>query len=249
MSINRVMGTAAIVLPSDSAMRGASGTFTPTLSGSVNPYATAVQGLDDLKSFNNIQMVSGILCPTAINGGPPYDDNIMFWPGCWGYDVSVTARITRLSDSGTATAQEVEILLCASVGEFSCQMYEMEVSVLGSNAYTDIVRWNGPLGTVGGGGGAFTALNHTTASPVAAVSDGWIFKATKVGSVLTILIDKNGGSGFEVWNTYDTASDTPSLFGPARYIGGLVGIGAWQRGGSANDLVKFGLSSITVTAP
>lgn len=240
MSLNRPGSFDRIVLPSGTPTRG--GLYTPTLSGSVNPYQNTIQGLDDCKSWNNVRLVSGVLCPTAISGGPPYDDNIMFWPGCWGYDVEMVGTIYRTSTNGDpagSSSQELEFLMCGNVGPNFVAMYEMMIAVHPTNLYADIVRWNGPQNQ-------FTALEHYTAG-LSASQNSWQFKAKKVGAILSL--ELNTGSGFsQIGSAHDTTGDAAHAYGPARYTGGLVGAGMWQRGGTTPLLLDFGWSAVSIQA-
>jgi hypothetical protein len=252
--MNRLGGVSAITIPSGLGRIGSSGTYTLPLSGAdQNPYVLggAIQGLSDLKSWNNIRLVSNRLHPTAISGGPPYDDCVMGFPGTWGDDVTITATIYRGPNSTAATSQEVELTFCMNIGEYSCAMYECLVSVHGSSLYADIVRWNGPVGTVAGGAdNAFTPLDHQTNPTVPIIGDGDIFKATKVGTVLTSYYARAATpTSFNQMCQHDTAGDTVSPWGPAKYTRGMVGVGFWQRGGATSNLLEFGLTNVTFTAP
>lgn len=184
-------------------------------------------------------MVNGVLCPTAISGGPPYDDNVMFWPGSWGDDAQLVATIARAGDGSTSTSQECELLLCANPGPNFLPMYEVMISVHPTNLYADMVRWNGPQNQ-------FDILQHHTAG-LSASQNGWQFRAQKVGNLLKMFLDSGGGFS-QLGSSYDITTAPANAYGSAVYTRGLVGAGFWQRGGTTGLLTDFGWSAVSIQA-
>lgn len=222
-------------------MRGGSGLYAPSAAIDQNPYGTGLHGLTDAFDWNNVRTVSNRFHATAINGGPPYDDSIMFFPGTWGDDVEVTATIYRGPNATAATFQEVEVLMCGEIGPHWARFYELMVSVHGTALYSDIARLNGPISQ-------FDFLEHFTSAPV--IGDGDIFKATKVGAILSTYYARAATpTSFNLMAQHDTATDAVSAYGPARYLRGFVGIGFWQRGGATSNLLEYGLQNVSIVAP
>lgn len=239
MGINRPGGFTRYVLPSGVASRGTSGLFTPDLSGGdVNPYP-GLNGLADGKLWNDVRLVSNRLHNTAISGGPPYDDGIVLWPGSYGDNVTMTATIYRTGTPlpGPPDTQEVELLICGSIGPYHASFYECQYGV-GGNPYANIVRWNGGGGTAIG---QFTEFGLQTGTPAA--QNGDVLKATKVGSVITVYLNNVS------MTSADVSAAGANIYGPATYARGFVGVGFFQRGGTSGNLLEYGLSNITVTAP
>lgn len=250
--MNRPGAFDRIVLPSGSAMRGASGSFTVSVSGAdQNPYPNVLQGRTDLRVRQDIQLAGNWLCPTVINGGPPYDDNCMFFPGTWGDDVVIVGTIgIAAGQSGTASSQELGFLVCGDCTAGQVRAYEIMIAVHPTNLYADIVRWNGSVIADQSGTTGFDILQHTTAG-LTASQNGWKFKAMKVGNLLSSYLDTTGtGNSFsQLGSAIDITSAPANPYGPKVFTRGLVGVNAWQRGGINGDLTKIGWASMDVTAP
>jgi hypothetical protein len=242
VSINRPGGFSRIVQPSGVATRG--GVFTPTLSGSVNPFPGALHGLSDAFNWGDVRLVNDRLHGTTVSGGPPYDDSIMLFPGTWGDDVRITATLYRTGDASAASSQEVELLLCGEIGPFWAAFYECMISVHASNIYADIIRWNGGGGSVIAN---YTFLKHQTAG-VPAVANGNVFRAEKVGNIITTYLDS--GAGFVQMATADITTDPAeaNAYGKSVYTRGMPGIGFFQRGGTSANLLDFGATNLQISA-
>lgn len=239
MGVNRPGSLARYLWNTSGGIRGASGSFTPDLTGSSNPYPNTIQGLDDCKINNNVRLVNGVLCGTAISGGPPYDDNVMFWSGTWGVNQTIVATIARSGDGSASSSQECELLFRANPGPSLVSLYEVMISVHPTNLYADIVRWNGAADQ-------FDILRHHTAG-LSASQNGWQFKGDITGTTARMYLDT--GSGFSQLGTdLDLTSAPANPYGPTTYTSGLVGVGFWQRGGTSPLLTEFGWSGLTITA-
>ena len=90
------------------------------------------------------------------------------------------------------------------------------------NAYTEIVRWNGPLGD-------FTYLSRAT-GPQSGVANGDVVKATIVGDVITAYIN-----GVQVLRATDNT-----------YTSGSPGMGFYLQGTTGVN-GDFGFTSFTAT--
>lgn len=242
MSINRPPALPRFVQSSGGVVRGANGLYTPTLSGTINPFPDVLQGLDDGKLWGNVQLVNGVLCGTTISPSPPYDDSIMLVPGLWGDNITITATIVRTGNALAATSQEVELLVCGEIGPYWARFYEVQLSVHGSTTYANIVRWNGGGGNVIAN---YTELALVTGTPV--VANGDTFRARKVGN--TIFCELDQGSGFSTLTSTDITAAAANPYGPNVYKRGLVGSGYFQQGGSLGNLPDFGLKDLQFSAP
>lgn len=247
--MNRPGAFDRIVLPSGCAARGAGGVFSLDLTGSNrNPYPNVLQGKSDLLVRQDIQLAGNWLCPTAINGGPPYDDNCMFVPGVWGDDVLMVATLgVAAGQSGTATSQELGCLVCGDCTAGQVRAYEIMIAVHPTNLYADIVRWNGSRIADQSDTTGFDILQHFTAG-LSAVQTGWRLKAMKVGNLLSSYLDTGGGFS-QLGSSIDITSAPSNPYGPQAFKRGLVGVNAWQRGGVTGDLTKIGISALDITAP
>lgn len=245
--MNRPGALDRIVMPSGVSRIGGTGLWTPPLSGAdENPYKYGWQGATDGLLWANVRVVSNRFHGTIINfAASQYDDSVCLFPGVWGDDLTMTGTIYRGPNATAATSQEVEFLMCGCAGPNWWSMYELMVSVHGSSLYSDIVRWNGPTGQ-------FDPLQHVTNPTAPIIGDGDIFKATKVGPLLTTYYARAASpSTFNQMAQVDisTGPGAPAnAYGPARYTRGLVGVGFWQRAGSASNLTEFGLYNVQIQA-
>jgi hypothetical protein len=175
-------------------------------------------GLD----WNNVLSTPGL-----VQGQGPssvaYADPTAILAGTWG--ANQTAQATVYSVNQTASYyQEVELRLRSSVIAHSITGYEITFRCLqDANAYMQIVRWNGPLGS-------FTYLNSFGGAQYG-VKTGDIVKATIVGNLITVY--KNGV-------VLGTATDST-------YATGSPGIGFDYGCGSTYG--DFGFTSFTASSP
>jgi hypothetical protein len=150
-----------------------------------------------------------------------YTDPTALLTGSWGPDQTVSAVVYSVNQTENQY-QEVEIRLRSALSAHKCTGYEINFRCLKTaNAYTQIVRWNGPVGD-------FTYL-ATNGGAKYGVADGDIVKATIVGNVITACI-----------NGVQVAQATDKI-----YVTGNPGIGFNANVGSTN--VDFGFKSVSVS--
>jgi len=102
--------------------------------------------------------------------------------GDWGPDQTAEATVHSVNQNENVY-EEVELRLRSSLSAHSATGYEINFRCSKtSNAYSEIVKWNGPLGS-------FTYLSQRQGSQYG-VADGDVVKATIVGNVITVY--KNG---------------------------------------------------------
>lgn len=115
------------------------------------------------------------------SGSGGYDDSTALVTGPWGPNQTAEAIVHTVNQFDKAT-QEVELRLRSALSPHSATGYEINFSCMkNKDAYSEIVRWNGPLGS-------FTYIVHKQGAQYG-VSDGDVVKATIVGNVITVYIN------------------------------------------------------------
>jgi hypothetical protein len=132
-----------------------------------------------------------------------YDDSTALLSGVWGPNQTVQATVYTVNQNDKLW-EEVELRLRSSLSAHSATGYEILFKCTKTkNAYSDIVRWNGPLGK-------FTYLSHKEGAQYG-VADGDVVKATIVGNVITVY--KNGVQLAQVTDgTYATGNPGMGFF-------------------------------------
>jgi hypothetical protein len=175
------------------------------------------QGLD----WSNVATTPGLAFGTQTGSGG-YNDSIAILAGSWGPNQSATATVHSINQVGGNTFQEVEILLRWTIGAHVAKGYEINFRALkSSESYTQIVRWNGPLGN-------YTLLDSRGGLNYG-IKDGDVVKATIVGNVITGYIN-----GVQVIQGTDSVFTT-----------GNPGVGFFLRGAGVNS--DFGFSRFTAS--
>ena len=152
-----------------------------------------------------------------------------------GFGPNISAQATIYKDPAIAGdlqgSHEVEFLFRAVDTSTTIRCYECNLAHNGG--YQEIVRWNGAIGS-------FTVLSHVTSFPGGTMPPvtGDTFKATIVGGVITVYIDKHGGSGFQQLSTFTDST----------YTDGNPGIGMWlsNAGGGPFDPLTFGFTDCLI---
>ncbi len=173
-----------------------------------------VSGLD----WANVRTTPGFAFGTETDT-VDYDDSTAILAGTWGANQMAQAQIHVVSQSSNIF-EEVEIRLRTSISAHSITGYEINCSVVPSNPYNQIVRWNGPLGS-------FTQLTGSSTG----CADGDVLEATIVGSTITAY--KNG---------VQLSQYTDSTFSS-----GSPGMGFYIQGGSASQESNYGFSNFTAS--
>ncbi len=115
------------------------------------------------------------------SGSGGYDDATALLTGPWGADQTVIATVHTVKQNDNYY-EEVELRLRSFLSAHINAGYEINFRCLKtSDAYMEIVRWNGLLGD-------FTRLVHQV-GPQYGVTDGDIVKATIAGNVITAYIN------------------------------------------------------------
>ncbi len=173
-----------------------------------------VTGLD----WANVRTTPGFAFGTQTDT-VDYDDSTAILAGTWGANQMAQAQIHVVSQDSNIF-EEVEIRLRTSISAHSITGYEINCSVVPSNPYNQIVRWNGPLGS-------FTQLNGGSTG----CADGDVLEATIVGNTITSY--KNGVQLLQ-WTESTFSSGSP-------------GMGFYIQGGSASQESDYGFSNFTAS--
>src|SRR5262249_54023445 len=114
------------------------------------------------------------------SGNPVYNDPTALLTGSWGPDQSAEATVYSVNQQTGQINEEVELRLRSNISPHVITGYEVLFRCTHDGTqYTEIVRWNGPLGN-------FTYVKQlagTAAGP--GIRNGDVVKATIVGNVIT----------------------------------------------------------------
>ncbi len=156
------------------------------------------------------------------SGAGGYDDSVALVRGNWAADQSAEATVYAVNPNDKIS-EEVELRLRSTLSAHSATGYEINFRCLKTkDAYSEIVRWNGPLGS-------FTYLQQLRGAQYG-VASGDVVKAAIVGNVITTYIN-----GVQVGRAID---DT--------YATGQPGIGFFLQGASGVNS-DYGFTSFTAS--
>jgi hypothetical protein len=174
-------------------------------------------GLD----WADVAIVSGVAFGTE-SGRDGYDDSTALLTGTWLPNQMAEATVHSVNQNDRIY-EEVELRLRSSMSPHNSTGYEINFRCSrGAGAYSEIVRWDGPLGK-------FTYL-ATQWGRQFRVGEGDVVKATVVGDVITAYV--NGAQVLE-------ATD-------ATYSSGNPGIGFFLQGASGVNR-DYGFTSFTAS--
>ena len=145
------------------------------------------------------------------SGTAGYDDSTALLTGSWGPDQTAEATVHVTNQQVPPIYEEVELRLRSSISAHKLTGYEINFQASSvSNAYVQIVRWNGPLGS-------FTYVADRNGP---GLHNGDVVKATIQGSAITVYL--NGTQILEgTDSTYTTG--TPGM---GFYLQGATGLNA-----------------------
>lgn len=137
----------------------------------------ATVGLD----WKNVQTRPGLAYGADPSGNPNFNDPTAILTGTWGPTQTVQATVYSVNQQTGNINEEVELRLRSTMTPHSSTGYEILFRCNHDGGwYTDIVRWNGPLGN-------FTPLSHLGLPP--GIFNGDVVKATIVGNVIKVYIN------------------------------------------------------------
>jgi len=156
------------------------------------------------------------------SGTKGYDDAAALLTGRWGPDQTAQATVYSVKQNDNIY-EEVELRLRSSLSAHSATGYEILFRCSKTkNAYAEIVRWNGPLGS-------FTYLDRHRGAQFG-VATGDVVKATIVGNVITAYIN-----GVQVAQATDSTYPT-----------GQPGVGFFLQGTTGVNR-DYGFTSFTAS--
>jgi hypothetical protein len=211
------------------ASTGTHGTYTTTFPLTENPISEGgnwINGQTDGLDWTNVRTTPGFAFGVESGGLRPepqrYDDSTALLTGTWGPNQTAQATV-HTANQNDKIWEEVELRLRSTLSAHNATGYEIFFRCSKTEkAYTQIVRWNGPLGK-------FTSLNRAQGSQYG-VANGDMVKATMVGNVITAYI--NGVQVLQATdNTYKSGRP-----GMGFYIFGATGVNS-----------DYGLTSFTAT--
>jgi hypothetical protein len=208
------------------------GLFVADFAGTANPLSDGgiwIQGATDGIDWADAQLSSGLACGTQPGTtGPPYDDAVALLRGLWQPNQKARATVKSINQTSTGFC-EVELRLRSTIRPRWNSGYEINWRCTKDGSqYSEVIRWNGPVGIVSGGGGAYTALEHKVAADgIPGITDGDIVEAWIVGDLISVY--QNGSLLY----THDTSLDTANSYGLSKYASGSPGIAFWRRNNGA----------------
>src|SRR5258706_5410200 len=179
-------------------------------------------GRTDGLDWFNVATQPGLAYGTQLGGGG-FDDSTAILTGSWGPTQTVQATVHSINQSpDDSVVEEVELRLRNTISPHRITGYELHFRCSKTgNSYTEIVRWNGPLGD-------FTYLDHKGGSAYG-VANGDVVKATMNGNRIVVYVN-----GVQVSQATD-----------GTYATGNPGIGFGLSGSVAPT--DFGFSSFTAS--
>lgn len=171
--------------------------------------------------WSNVATIPGLAYGTE-SGSGAYDDSTALLAGNWGSNQAIEATVHSANQSDSVY-EEVELRLRSSLSAHISTGYEVNFRCSKStNAYAQIVRWDGALGS-------FTYLSQQRGAQYG-VSDGDVVRATMIGNVITVYIN-----GVQIMQTSDST-----------YASGNPGMGFFLSGSGVVS-TDYGLTSFTAS--
>jgi hypothetical protein len=173
--------------------------------------------------WSNFRSVPGFAYGTQTGIDPSvYDDAVALLTGAWGPNQTVSGTV-RTVNQNDSIFEELELRLRSTISSQRSTGYECIFSARSSaNAYVQIVRWNGPIGS-------FTLVDARGGSAYA-LHNGDTIKCAISGNIITAYI--NGVQKLQV-------SD-------GAFTSGNPGIGAFLQNGTGVN-TDYGFTSFTAT--
>jgi hypothetical protein len=221
-----------------SGAEGIAGTYTTNFPLAENPISENGNWVGGQTAGNNFwgncqtaeTMVYGVSEPTQ------YGDPTAILTGTWGADQTVQATV-KINTTPTGTCcHEVEVRLRTSINPANHTItgYEVYCSVMPSDPYCHIARWNGANGSY---------CNIESFSPSIYLVNGDVLKATVTGTnPVTITAYRNGS---QIMQATDTGQNCSPGGAAGPWTGGTPGIGFYDNQDSHWNY--FGFSSFTAS--
>lgn len=170
--------------PSPAASTNRHGPYATNFSRVENPISEGghwLNGKADGLDWADVRTTRGLAFGTelgVVKTAPgEYDDSAALLTGSWGPNQTAEATVHTVNQNNKIW-EEVELRLRSTLSPHRATGYEINFRCSkAENAYSEIVRWNGPLGS-------FTYVKQAQGSRYG-VANGDVVKATMVGNVIT----------------------------------------------------------------
>ena len=206
---NRTTSSGVTVTTSNSASTRPYSTSFPLTENPISENGNWINGKAVGLDWGDVQTTPGLAFGT--NSGN-YADSTALVSGSWGPDQMAQATVHSVNQTDSVY-EEVELRLRSAISAHSITGYEINFRCSKTgNAYSQVVKWNGPLGN-------FTYLWGVDGGQYG-VADKDVVKATMIGNVITVYIN-NVQIGQVADSTYTAGSP-----GMGFYLDGATGINA-----------------------
>jgi hypothetical protein len=182
--------------------------------------------------WGNVQTVSG--AAYGVDEPTAFGDPTAILAGTWGPTQTAAATVKINQTLANKCCHEVELRLRTTISHNSITGYEAYCSVMPTQPYCHITRWNGPNGSY---------WNFETGSSAAYLKDGDVVKATVTGTNPTIITLYINGARILQASDTGAAGGGFGAYGP--WTSGNPGIGFFDN--YDIDWKSFGLSAFSVT--
>jgi hypothetical protein len=182
--------------------------------------------------WGNVQTDSG--AAYGVDEPTEFGDPTAILAGKWGPTQTATATVKINSAQPTKCCHEVELRLRTTISPRSITGYEAYCSVMPTQRYCHIARWNGPNGSY---------WNFETGSSERYLKDGDVIHATATGmnpTIITLYVND-----VQILQASDTGASGGGFAAYGPWTSGNPGIGFFDNADS--DWKSFGLASFTAT--
>lgn len=215
--------------------RKASGTYSTNFPLTENPVSESGHWTNGSAAggswWGDIQTVSGQAF--GVSEPTQFGDPTAILTGSWSPNQSVSV-VVKVNTQPTVCCHEVEARLLTTISSVSIKGYEINCSLVASQTYIQLVRWNGPNGD-------FTPLDQLTPATPCVNGDVLVATATVSGSTAVFTFMPNG-----VLQTFTTCHCTnPSDSSAKAVLAGNPGMGFYDN--ADIDWSSFGFSSFTAS--
>lgn len=185
--------------------------------------------------WGNVQTTPGLAF--GVSEPTQFGDPTAILTGTWGPDQTVQAMVSIVnSEITTGTCcHEAELRLRMTISPNNISGYEAYCSVMSSNPYCHIARWNGPNGSY---------CNIESSTPSIYLVNGDVIKAIATGTnPTTVTMYRNG---IQIVTATDTGQDCSPGGAAGPFLSGNPGIGFYDDQGDSK-WSDFGFSNFSAT--
>lgn len=193
----------------------------------------SAQGLGNL--WGDVQTSPGLAY--GVSEPTQFGDPTAKLTGTWGADQTIVATVSVPGTITGACCHEVEALARVTYGTNSITGYEGYCSVMSSDPYCHIARWNGPNGSY---------CNLDSSPPSIYLTTGDVLRFTVTGtSMVTLTLYVNGIEELQVTDTGSGTCPGGGSGAAGPFASGNPGIGFYDNQDS--NWNYFGFSQVNIT--